>query len=71
MKEQQRKLNEKLRGHDAYYGVTGNFRMLSRLRCEVAAAAQSQRQPNLESVPGQAAGVSPYSRRESFTPASQ
>jgi hypothetical protein len=29
-------LTEKLRGHDAYYGVTGNFRMLSRLRCEVA-----------------------------------
>ena len=36
MKEQQRKLNEKLRGHDAYFGVTGNSRMLSRLRCEVA-----------------------------------
>jgi RNA-directed DNA polymerase len=36
LKEQQRKLNEKLRGHEAYYGVTGNFRMLSRLRCEVA-----------------------------------
>ncbi len=36
MVEQQRKLNEKLRGHDAYYGVTGNFRMLSQLRCEVA-----------------------------------
>ncbi len=36
LKEQQRKLNEKLRGHDAYYGVTGNYRMLSRLRWEVA-----------------------------------
>jgi len=36
MKEQQRKLNEKLRGHDCYYGVTGNIRMLSRLRYEVA-----------------------------------
>ena len=36
MKEQQRQLNERLRGHDAYYGVTGNHRMLSRLRCEVA-----------------------------------
>jgi hypothetical protein len=36
MKEQQRKLNEKLRGHDGYYGVTGNIRMLSRLRYEVA-----------------------------------
>jgi hypothetical protein len=28
MKEQQRKLNEELRGHDGYYGVTGNIRML-------------------------------------------
>ena len=36
MKEQQRKLNEKLRGHDGYYGVTGNYRMLSQLRWEVA-----------------------------------
>jgi RNA-directed DNA polymerase len=36
LKEQQHKLNEKLRGHDAYFGVTGNFRMLSKLRCEVA-----------------------------------
>lgn len=36
MKEQQCKLNEKLRGHDAYYGVTGNFRMLAKLRWEVA-----------------------------------
>ena len=36
LKEQQRKLNEKLRGHDAYYGVTGNYRMLQRLRWEVA-----------------------------------
>lgn len=36
LKEQQRKLNEKLRGHDAYYGVTGNYCMLSRLRWEVA-----------------------------------
>jgi hypothetical protein len=36
MKEQQRKLKEKLRGHDGYYGVTGNIRMLSRLRYEVA-----------------------------------
>jgi len=35
MREQQRKLNEKLRGHDAYYGVTGNYRMLMKLRCEV------------------------------------
>lgn len=36
LKEQQGKLNEKLRGHDAYYGVTGNHRMLQRLRAEVA-----------------------------------
>jgi hypothetical protein len=35
-KEQQSKLNEKLRGHDAYYGVTGNHPMLARLRWEVA-----------------------------------
>ena len=33
--EQQRELNTKLRGHDAYYGVTGNYRMLSQLRREV------------------------------------
>jgi group II intron reverse transcriptase/maturase len=36
MKVQQLKLNQKLRGHDAYYGVTDNYRMLSKLRCEVA-----------------------------------
>ena len=57
MKEQQRKLNEKLRGHDGYYGVTGNTRMRSRLRYEVAqvvAAAQSQQQPELGTVPGHA-----------------
>ena len=36
LKEQQRKLNERLRGHDAYYGVTGNLRMLAKLRWEVA-----------------------------------
>lgn len=36
LKEQQRKLNEKLRGHDAYYGVTGNFRKLQELRWQVA-----------------------------------
>ena len=33
--DQQRKLNEKLRGHDAYYGVTGNYSMLSELRRQV------------------------------------
>ena len=36
LKEQQCKLNEKLRGHDAYYGVTGNYRMLHKLRRQVA-----------------------------------
>lgn len=35
LREQQRKLNEKLRGHDAYYGVTHNAEMLSRLRWEL------------------------------------
>ena len=35
LKEQQQKLNEKLRGHDAYYGVIGNFDSLSNLRYEV------------------------------------
>ena len=33
--EQQRKLNQKLRGHDAYYGVTGNSSALSRFHREV------------------------------------
>jgi group II intron reverse transcriptase/maturase len=32
--EQQRALGRKLRGHDAYYGITGNARALSRLRFE-------------------------------------
>jgi len=35
LREQQRKLNEKLQGHDAYYGVTHNMRMLQRLRREL------------------------------------
>jgi len=35
LKQQQRVLNEKLRGHDAYYGITGNHRMLHQLRWEV------------------------------------
>lgn len=35
LKEQQCQLNEKLRGHDAYYGVAFNYRMLQRLRWEV------------------------------------
>ncbi len=34
--EQHRKLSQKLRGHDAYYGITGNFRTLHRLRGIVA-----------------------------------
>jgi hypothetical protein len=33
--EQQQKLNEKLRGHYAYYGVTGNSAALSRFLFEV------------------------------------
>ena len=33
--EQQQKLNEKLRGHYAYYGVTGNSGALSRFLWEV------------------------------------
>jgi group II intron reverse transcriptase/maturase len=36
LREQQRQLNAMLRGHDGYFGVTGNFRMLSQLRWEVA-----------------------------------
>ena len=33
--EQQQVLSRKLRGHDAYYGITGNARALARLRHEV------------------------------------
>ena len=33
--EQQQVLSRKLRGHDAYYGITGNAKALSRLRFEV------------------------------------
>ena len=36
LKEQQRKLNTMLRGHDAYYGITGNHRKLHELRRQVA-----------------------------------
>lgn len=32
IREQHRKLNMKLRGHDAYYGITGNYRRLHALR---------------------------------------
>ena len=35
IREQQQKLNEKLRGHYAYYGVTGNGTALSRFLWEV------------------------------------
>ena len=35
LKEQQGALNAKLRGHDAYYGITFNSGMLSKLRMEV------------------------------------
>ncbi len=34
LREQQPKLNDKLRGHDAYYGVTGNSGALSRFLWE-------------------------------------
>ncbi len=34
--DQHRALSAKLRGHDAYYGITGNYRMLSVLRYQVA-----------------------------------
>lgn len=34
--DQHRALNAKLRGHDAYYGITGNGRRLQRLRFQVA-----------------------------------
>lgn len=33
--EQHTKLRQKLQGHDGYYGITGNYRMLQRLRQEV------------------------------------
>jgi hypothetical protein len=33
--EQQQVLSRKLRGHNAYYGITGNARALSRFRFEV------------------------------------
>jgi group II intron reverse transcriptase/maturase len=33
--EQHQTLSQKLRGHDAYYGITGNFRALCRLRVVV------------------------------------
>jgi RNA-directed DNA polymerase len=36
--DQHRALSAKLRGHDAYYGITGNYRMLSLLRYQVARA---------------------------------
>jgi group II intron reverse transcriptase/maturase len=32
VRDQHRALEQKLRGHDGYYGVTGNYRMLARLR---------------------------------------
>ena len=35
LKEQWQQLNAKLRGHDAYYGVSHNIRMLQQLRSEV------------------------------------
>ena len=35
VKEQQQILTQKLRGHFAYYGITGNFRSLAWFRFEV------------------------------------
>ena len=35
LREQQRKLSEKLRGHDAYYGITHNYRRLKLFRYEL------------------------------------
>ena len=35
VREQQQKLNQKLRGHDAYYGITGNSAALCRFHREV------------------------------------
>ncbi|WP_018865508.1 group II intron maturase-specific domain-containing protein [Thioalkalivibrio sp. ALgr5] len=35
MVEQRTVLNRKLRGHDAYFGITGNVKALQRLRFEV------------------------------------
>jgi RNA-directed DNA polymerase len=37
VEEQHHTLSQKLRGHDAYYGITGNGRMLSKLRHVVTA----------------------------------
>lgn len=36
LREQRAKLNERLRGHDAYYGVTHNYRMLEQLRWQLS-----------------------------------
>ncbi len=73
MKVQQRKLNGKLRGHDGYYGVTGNFRVLSRLRYEVAKLWRRWLQrrnrsssPNWERFQGMLRF--PYFLPESYTP---
>ena len=35
LKEQYAKLVQKVRGHDAYYGITGNVRSLAKFHCEV------------------------------------
>ena len=36
MAEQHQMLSQKLRGHDGYYGITGNYPMLQDLRAAVA-----------------------------------
>jgi len=76
MKEQQRKLNEKLRGHDCYYGVTGNIRMLSRLRYEVTKLWRRWLQwrnrsssPNWEKFQGMLRVFPLFPARIIFTPA--
>jgi len=38
LRQQHIKLTQKLRGHDAYYGITGNYRALQRLRSMVMRA---------------------------------
>jgi group II intron reverse transcriptase/maturase len=42
IRDQHRALQRRLRGHDAYYGVTGNYPALARLRHEVERAWQSR-----------------------------
>ena len=54
LSEQQQKLNEKLRGHYAYYGVTGNARRAVAVplgsRTSLAEVAQSPQPPTLDDL---------------------